>query len=131
MKLIAVLDQALRFGLVGLVSNIALYALFLIALSLDLDSKIVVTILYLTGLSATYILNRRWSFECRGSMAKSGKRYIVLYGSLYLTNVALIWAFVDHLGVSPAALQACVMLIFIPIAFLMQRYWVFSPQMLD
>lgn len=117
--------QALRFGIVGLASNVLLYMLYLVLINLGVDSKIVVTVLYIFGLSITFVFNKRWSFSHRGVWERSFKRYLILYGCLYLTNIAVLWLFVDLLALSPAIVQAFVVLSFIPVVFLVQRYWVF------
>lgn len=125
-NLIVLFEQAIRFGVVGLLSNLILYALFLLLVRFGFDSKGVVTILYLIGLFSNFIFNRRWSFRHHGSVTKSGKRYFFLYGFMYLINIFMLWVFVDKLCLSPAIVQACVVIVFIPLVFIMQRFWVFS-----
>ncbi|WP_367115071.1 GtrA family protein [Thiocapsa sp.] len=124
-NLVNLVVQALRFGIVGLASNVLLYMLYLMLVNLGVDSKIVVTVLYVIGLSITFFFNKRWSFSHQGEWDISIKRYLLLYGCLYLTNIAVLWLFVDLLALSPAIIQAFVVLSFIPVVFLVQRYWVF------
>lgn len=121
--------QALRFGAVGLASNLMLYVLFLFLTYLGFDTKWVVTIIYALGLSITFVFNKRWSFSHRGDLTSSMGRYLFLYGCLYLANMFVVLLLVDVLHFSPAIVQACVVLIFIPIVFLVQRYWVFRPNL--
>ncbi|WP_040730147.1 GtrA family protein [Thiocapsa marina] len=117
--------QTIRYGIVGLASNIMLYVLYLILVDLGGDSKFVVALLYVVGLSVTFIFNKRWSFSHQGRLECSLKRYLILYGCLYLTNVMVLWLFVDLFVLPHAIVQACVVLTFIPVVFLVQRYWVF------
>ncbi|EGV19346.1 GtrA family protein [Thiocapsa marina 5811] len=102
-----------------------LYVLYLILVDLGGDSKFVVALLYVVGLSVTFIFNKRWSFSHQGRLECSLKRYLILYGCLYLTNVMVLWLFVDLFVLPHAIVQACVVLTFIPVVFLVQRYWVF------
>lgn len=118
--------QALRFGIVGLISNIVLYLLYLILVKLGADPKLVVTALYVLGLSWTFFFNKLWSFSHRGDWGRASVRYFSLYGGLYITNILVLVLLVDVLGLPHAFVQAGVVMVFIPIVFLMQRYWVFS-----
>jgi putative flippase GtrA len=118
--------QGIRFGIVGLVSNALLYLLYLLLVNLGVDPKLVVTILYILGLSSTFIFNKRWSFSHQGDWSRSGVRYVSLYGGLYLTNILVLLLLVDLLELPHAFVQAGVVLVFIPVVFLMQRYWVFA-----
>lgn len=120
--------QSIRYGIVGLVSNITLYMLFLILVELRINHTVVVTFLYVLGLSITFISNKKWSFSHTGGSTRSITRYILFYVALWLTNVIILWLWIDVLGFPPAKVQACVLLVFIPIAFLAQRYWIFMPE---
>ena len=117
--------QSIRFGIVGLASNLLLYALYVFLNYLGADPKLAVTILYLLGLSWTFVLNKHWSFSYRGDWGLSYVRYLSLYGGLYATNISALLFFVDILELRHAFVQAAVVIIFIPVMFLMQRCWVF------
>jgi len=117
--------EAIRFGIVGLMSNVALYLLYMLLVNVGIDPKLVVSILYILGLSWTFVFNKRWSFSHRGDWGKTGVRYISLYGGLYLTNILALMLFVDYLELPHAFIQAGVVIVFIPIVFFVQRYWVF------
>lgn len=118
--------QGLRFGIVGLISNAALYLLYLLLVKLGADPKLAVTSLYVLGLSMTFLFNKRWSFSHRGNWRGTAVRYFSLYGILYSTNILILMFLVDHLFYPHALVQAGVVLVFIPIVFLVQRYWVFA-----
>ena len=118
--------QAVRFGIVGLTSNIVLYLLYLVLVKISVDPKLVVTFLYVLGLSWTFLFNKRWSFSHRGDWGRAGVRYFSLYGGLYLTNILTLVLLVDLIELPHAFVQAGVVMVFIPIVFLLQRYWVFS-----
>nr|VFJ60792.1 MAG: Putative flippase GtrA (transmembrane translocase of bactoprenol-linked glucose) [Candidatus Kentron sp. FM]VFJ75378.1 MAG: Putative flippase GtrA (transmembrane translocase of bactoprenol-linked glucose) [Candidatus Kentron sp. FM]VFK12901.1 MAG: Putative flippase GtrA (transmembrane translocase of bactoprenol-linked glucose) [Candidatus Kentron sp. FM] len=120
--------QALRFGIVGVVSNMALYVIYLVLVECGIDSKVVVTVLYVVGLSITFVFNKRWSFSHRGGLDQSVKRYLILYGSLYTLHVIALYILVDVSQFPHALAQACVVIVFVPIVFLMQRFWVFGAE---
>lgn len=121
--------QLIRFGVVGTASNLLLYLIYLSLVSFGIDSKGAVTILYVLGLSATFLFNKRWSFSHKGLLGESMKRYIVLYATLYICNIGILFLLVDILELAHAFVQAGVILFYIPIVFLGQRFWVFSPQL--
>ncbi|KAA6187860.1 GtrA family protein [Thiohalocapsa marina] len=118
--------QGLRFGIVGLTSNFVLYLLYLLVVWLGTDPKLAVTLLYILGLSMTFIFNKRWSFSHRGNWRGAAVRYFSLYGILYSSNILVLMFLVDHLYYPHALVQAGVVLVFIPVVFLTQRYWVFA-----
>ncbi|XDZ69488.1 GtrA family protein [Alphaproteobacteria bacterium LSUCC0226] len=117
--------QSLRFSIIGLVSNVVLYLLYLLLVNVGIDPKLVVSILYILGLSCTFVFNKLWSFSHRGDWGKTGVRYVSFYGGLYFTNILILMLFVDFLEFPHAFIQAIVVIVFIPIVFLVQRYWVF------
>lgn len=118
--------QSLRFGIVGLISNAALYLLYLLLVKLGADPKLAVTFLYVLGLSMTFLFNKRWSFAHRGDWGRSAVRYFSLYGMLYFTNILVLMVMIDFLHYPHSLVQASVIMVFIPIVFLVQRYWVFA-----
>lgn len=118
--------QILSFGIVGLTSNVLLFLLYLFLTNAGVDPKLVVTALYLLGLVWTFVFNKRWSFSHRGEWGRSGLRYLLLYGGLYFTNVSTLLVLVDFFLLPHAIVQIGVFMAFIPIVFLMQRYWVFA-----
>ena len=90
--------QLLRYTIVGLSSNVALYAGYLLATSLGMGHKAAMTLLYATGILVTFLFNRHWTFRDRGNTQSAFIRYIVVYGLGYLVNFAGLYLFVDQIG---------------------------------
>ena len=99
--------------------------LYLLLTSLDLDPKLVITFSYAIHLSWTFILNKRWSFSLHGNLGQSLPRFLFLYGMLYFNNLIILKLLVDILQFSHLLVQAGVVVAYVPIIFLAQRYWVF------
>ena len=118
--------EILRFGIVGVTSNVVLFLLYLFVTNAGVDPKLVVTALYLLGLVWTFCINKRWSFSHRSEWGRSGLRYFSLYGGLYFANVLTLLVLVDFFQIPHAMVQIGVFIASIPIVFLMQRYWVFA-----
>jgi len=120
--------QLLRYTIVGLSSNVALYAGYLLATSLGMGHKAAMTLLYATGILVTFLFNRHWTFRDRGNTQSAFIRYIVIYGLGYLVNFAGLYLFVDQIGYSHQIVQGILILFVAILLFLLQRFWVFGSQ---
>jgi putative flippase GtrA len=120
--------QVLRFAVVGLASNLSLFMLYLLIVSVGLNPKASVTLVYILSILITFVFNKRWSFSHRGDVSRTILRYVSVYAALYVINVLVLLLFVDLLDISHAFVQAGVVMVFIPVVFLMQRYWVFAKE---
>ncbi len=58
--------QFIRYAVVGLISNVSLYLVYLALTSAGMGHKIAMTLLYVVGVSLTFLLNRNWSFRQNG-----------------------------------------------------------------
>lgn len=119
--------QFLRYGLVGLISNGALYLGYLGLTRLGLGHKTAMTLLYLLGVMQTFYFNRRWSFGHDGQMTTAFVRYVVSYVFGYALNLALLWCAVDWLGLPHQGVQLVAIFLVAASLFLLHRYWVFAP----
>jgi len=124
----ALSTQAVRFVIVGLVSNMALYLAYLLLTDLWLGPKTAMSVLFAVGTLQTFAFNKRWTFSHSGKALQSFIRYGAAYGGCYLLNLAALYAFVDHLGWPHLAVQAAAMAINAVILFSLQRWWIFRPQ---
>jgi len=120
--------QFLRYTIVGLGSNVALYVGYLCVTSLGVGHKMAMTLLYATGILVTFLVNRNWTFRDRGNTPGTFVRYVVIYGLGYLVNFAGLYLFVDQIGYPHQIVQGALILCVAILLFLLQRYWVFSSQ---
>lgn len=119
--------QLLRFGLVGLVSNGVLYALYLLVTGVGVEAKLAMTLLYAVGVAQTFIFNKRWTFDHRGARSVAFVRYCLSYALGYVTNLAVLYAFVDRLGYPHQIVQGVMILSLAIMLFVLQKLWVFAP----
>ena len=112
--------------MVGLVSNAALYGLYLLLSAAGLGPKTAMTLVYVLGLVQTFLLNRRWSFAHRGGAGSALARYLSAYAFGYLLNFAILWFGVDRIGWPHQWVQAAAIVIVAGCVFLLCKYWVFS-----
>jgi len=123
---ISSLRQSLRFAIVGLTSNLALYLLYLLLTSAGFGPKIAMTLLYMVGVAQTFVFNKRWTFAHQGTVAHSLLRYLAVYGFGYLLNFLALSVLVDGLCWPHALVQGAAIPILAVGIFLAQKFWVFS-----
>lgn len=120
--------QFLRYAIVGLGSNAALYAGYLLATSFGMGHKTAMTLLYPAGILGTFLLNRSWTFRRRGSSQRALIGYIAIYAFGYLVNFLGLYLFVDQVGYPHQIVQGILIIVVAVLLFLLQRFWVFRHQ---
>lgn len=119
--------QFIRFGIVGVCSNLLLLLLYLLLTRVGVGHKSAMTVLYVVGVLQTFVFNRRWSFNHEGSVSIALRRYCIVYALGYLFNLGMLFVLVDRLGLPHEVIQACLILVLAVLLFLGQKYWVFRP----
>lgn len=122
--------QFLRFAAVGVVSNAFLYICYLaLTFYVGVEHKVAMSLVYVTGVLITFIVNRSWSFNHRGVTHMAFVRYVLAYVVGYFLNLALLWLAVDRLGLPHALVQAAAIFLVAVCMFLLHKYWVFAPKL--
>ena len=117
--------QFLRYGVVGLGSNLLLYLAYLMLTYLGMGHKTAMSLLYAVGVMQTFIFNRKWSFGHQGGLHGAFARYVTSYAFGYLLNLTVLWLAVDHLGLPHQIVQGVMILTLAVMLFLLQKHWVF------
>ena len=115
----------LRFGAVGLGSNVLLYLLYLAATAVGVEPKVAVTLIYLVGVLQTFVLNKRWTFQHEGRVRRTAARYWVAYTLAYAAHMVLLFIFVDIAGFDHRVVQGVLIAVIGLVLFALQKYWVF------
>lgn len=115
----------LRYATVGIASNIVGYFIYIGLNLAGCGPKLAMTLTYGLGVVQTFLFNRSWSFQFRGTMAPAFLRYIAAYAAGYFINLLALMLLVDRLGLSHVLIQGFMILIIATMLFLAQRYWVF------
>jgi putative flippase GtrA len=118
-------QQFLRFALVGLSSNVILFAAYLLLTRLGMGHKIAMSVLYLIGVMQTFFANRSWSFSYRGPARMAMVRYVLIYALGYAVNLLSLVVFVDWLDFPHKWIQGLTIFILAGVLFFAQRLWVF------
>jgi putative flippase GtrA len=117
------ISQLFRYALVGFLSNVAGYLVYLALTYIGGTPKVIMTVLYVVGAAVGFFGNRNLTFEYEGSIMRAGGRYIIAHGAGYTINLSILILFVDKLGYAHQWVQAVA--IFIVAAFLFLAFKVF------
>ena len=117
--------QFIRYVLVGLGLNAALYATYLLLTWRIMGSEAAMTITFSVGMLLGFLANRSITFRHRGDQLAALRRFLACYAILYLIDFIALWVFAGQMGVPHQIVQGCVILVLPLLAFIMQKYWVF------
>jgi putative flippase GtrA len=117
--------QFVRFAAVGIVSNGALFLLYLVLTGAGLSPALSMSLAYVVGVAQTFAFNRAWTFSRSGSCAAPLARYATTYGIGYVVNLCLLRLFVDELGLPHRWVQGAAILFVAALVFALQKQWVF------
>ena len=120
--------QLLRYGVVGLTSNLLLYLAYLALTAFGVGHKTAMTVLYAAGVTQTFFINRAWSFRHQGAPQGAFLRYVTSYAIGYALNLSMLWLAVDLLSLPHQVVQGVMVIVVAVTVFLLQKFWVFSDQ---
>jgi putative flippase GtrA len=114
------------YALIGIISNIAGYLLYLLITHLGVTPKITMTVLYGVGATIGFWGNRKLTFNHQGSLLGSGFRYIIAHSVGYSINFLMLTFMVDSMGYSHQWVQALAILVVALFIFISFKLYVFS-----
>ena len=88
--------QLFYYGLIGIITNLSWYAVYLLITSFGAEPKLVMTLLYFCGATTSYLANRKWTFQHKGHWVNSTIRYVIAHIMGYTLNFLLLLIFVDY-----------------------------------
>lgn len=118
--------QLIRYGLVGLASNGAMYFIYLLITYLGMEAKTAMTLVYIVGAFIGFAGNRKWTFAHRGAYSSAALRYVLAHLCGYLLNFMILYIFVDRLGYAHQWVQAAAIIIVAGFLFIIFKYFVFN-----
>jgi len=92
-----------RYAIVGVGSNVTLYLLFLLLVWGGLAPVLVSGMVYILGVTLSYIFNRMWTFSSERDHSHDLPRFLGAYGVGLVVTLISMWILVDPLG--PAIAQ--------------------------
>lgn len=127
-----VIIQFIKFGIVG-VSNtlISLAVYYVCVLALGWHYQVGNLLGFVIGTTNAYFWNSRYVFKMGAHRtfaehAKSYAKTFVAYGGTFLLSTALLWLWVDRLGISDKIAPLINLCITIPLNFVINKFWTFK-----
>jgi putative flippase GtrA len=117
--------QFVRYVLVGLGLNAALYAMYLLLTWRIMGSEAAMTITLGVGTLLSFLANRSLTFRHRGDRHAALRRFLACYAIIYVIDFIVLWVFAGQMGIPHQIVQGCAILVLPLLAFMMQKYWVF------
>ncbi|MCQ0090478.1 GtrA family protein [Roseovarius sp. M141] len=82
----------LRYSGVGVMSNGLLYVLFVVLIWVGFTPPITAAICYVLGITFSYLMNRRWSFESNAGHRQDLPRFLFSYAAGFAATMIFIVA---------------------------------------
>jgi putative flippase GtrA len=120
------LVQLFYYGLIGIISNVSGYLVFLLITSYRIGPKIAMTCLYFVCAGISYFSNWRFTFNGSGSFKTTGYRFIFAHLLGYSINFLSLLLFVDYLGYPYCIIEAMAILMVAVFLFLTFKFFVFT-----
>lgn len=108
-----------RFLVSGGVNTVLTYGVYLLLLKI-LSYKIAYTISYLAGILLAFVLSRYFVFKSHGG-AKSAILFPFIYLIQYALSIAIIWTWVEKLGLNAAIAPLISIILTIPVTFTLSK----------
>lgn len=118
--------QLMRYGLVGVGINTALYACYLLFVFAEVNPKTAMSIVYVMGLGIGFYGHRKLTFFHAENFKRAIARYLIAHLGGYAINFLLLVMFVDYMNFSHALVQGISIFIVAAYLFIIFKYWVFS-----
>jgi putative flippase GtrA len=120
------LRQIIRYGVVGLLSNLLGYLVYLLITWLGVDPKLAVTLFYPLAATIAYSGHAKYSFSYKGGHASGFSSYVVTHVFGYLLNIASLFFFVDVLLYPHQLVQLCNIFLVAGFLFVAFKYFAFQ-----
>jgi putative flippase GtrA len=119
--------QIVRYAVVGVLTNLFGYLIYIGVTWLWLEPKLAITILYPVGAITAYFGHARYSFSYQGRTKHGLLRYVIAHAVGYSMNVLMLYIFSDMMRFRHQAVQAAAIVVVAGMLFLLFKYFVFAP----
>lgn len=121
--------QLIRYGIVGTLTNIIAYLLYLGITATGMEPKLAMSLVYALGIVQTFFLNKTWSFHFDGATTPALIRYITIYTLGYIINFLALLLLVDILGFPHQWVMGGLIILMALFFFIGQKFWAFRPNL--
>lgn len=120
------IKQLIRFGIVGVISNMVGYVFYLLITYAGVEPKLTVSLLYPIGTYLSFAGNKKWTFNSNGGAAQAGVKHIFVYALGYVLNLGILAYFVDYLGFAHQLVQLVAIFVVALFLFIAMKFFVFA-----
>ena len=120
------LRQLLRYGIVGLCTNLAGYLAYLLITTWWPEPLGAMSLLYLVAATISFFANRRWTFSHDGRVVSAGVRYGLAHAGGYAINFLLLDVFAMRMGYPHQVVEGIAILVVAVYLFVACRFYVFA-----
>lgn len=113
------------YGVIGLISNVALYLAYIFITANGVEHKLAMSVVYVLGVMQTFYFNKKFTFANGGQVGKSFARYCAAYALGYLLNFGFLFVLVDKLKFPHQFVQGGAIFVVAALIFVLQKIWVF------
>lgn len=121
--------QIIRYGVVGVITNLLGYLVYLFVTWLGVDPKVTVGVLYPIAATIGYFGHSKYSFSHDERHRDAMPRYVVAHVVGYLSNILLLYVFVDKLHYPHQLVQLMAIFILVFYFFIVLRVYVFKSEL--
>ncbi len=118
--------QLLIYAIIGVLTNLIIYGLYIFITNIFGWPKLTMTILYISGASIGFLANRRFTFCRTNRIGVAGVRYFLAQISGYFLNLFIFLIFVDWFDFSHQVIQAMAIFVVGIFLFVVMRVYVFA-----
>ena len=115
-----------RYAVVGIVSNLVGYSVYLLVTYLGATPKITISFLYMLAAAVGFWGHRKFTFEYKGKLIGAGIRYVIAHCLGYLINFTILFVMVDKLGYAHQWVQGVAIFVVAISLFLSFKFFVFG-----
>jgi putative flippase GtrA len=120
--------QLIRYGIVGVTTNILGYGVFLLVTSFGVDPKSTMSSFYVLGAVLGFFGNKKLTFSHTGNLYGSIFRYIIAHTIGFTLNFMLLTVFYEWYGYPYQYVQAVAVFVVAANLFVLFKYYVFPPE---
>lgn len=120
------LSQFIRCCVVGFIQNSAGYLLYILLTSVGLSPQVAVSICYPLGMALSFWGNKHFSFKSQANTQRELVRYILSHVCAYLTNIFMLFLFVDNWAFDHRIVQLFLVAFNVLYFFIAYKFFVFK-----
>lgn len=120
--------QLFRYALVGIVSNLAGYLIYIGVTWFGVEPKIAVSLLYPVAVLVAYFGHVRYTFADSENSSGGVLRYVLAHVVGFIMNLSLLYILHDLMGAPHQLVQLLAIFLVAGVLFLLFKYYVFPVQ---